>query len=82
MSALRRRYGHARSRKVSLGFQVVDTKTGEVLSEIFARREPAREIAGRLYREKGLSTGVRHLEDYIAAEDYPAWKAARKGGGS
>jgi hypothetical protein len=60
MSALRRRYGHARSRKVSLGFQVVDTKMGE----------------------KGLSTGVRHLEDYIAAEDYPAWKAARKGGGS
>ena len=57
----------SRSKKISLGFQVVDTRTGEPLSVVFARRDPARTEANVLYRA-GRSCGVRHLEDYVAAD--------------
>jgi hypothetical protein len=67
----------ARSRKISLGFQVVDTKSGVALSEVFKRREPARVIAKILY-EQGISTGVRHLEDYISEEEYKSIQLAKK----
>lgn len=57
----------SRSRKVSLGFQVVDVRTGEALSPVFDKRAPARVEAARLY-EAGKNCGVRHLEDYAAAD--------------
>jgi hypothetical protein len=44
----------------------VNTQTGEAMSEVFKKREPAREIASRLYKEQGLPVGVRHLEEYVA----------------
>ena len=64
-----------RSKKLSLGFQVVNTKTGEALSPIFDKREPARVIASTLYKEAGIPTGVRHLQDYIGEDEYKILKA-------
>jgi hypothetical protein len=69
----------ARSRKISLGFQVVNTRTGEAYSEVFARREPAREIARAMYaRDPSVPIGIRHLEDYISEEEYQATRARKK----
>lgn len=56
------------SKKVRLGFRVVNVKTGEVLSEIFKKRAPAREIAARLYKETGVLTGVQTVEEYVARD--------------
>ena len=57
----------SRSKKISLGFQVVDIKTDEPLSPVFAKREPAREAAKVCYAA-GRNCGVRHLEEYVAAD--------------
>jgi hypothetical protein len=57
----------SRSKKISLGFVVVDLKTGEKLSPVFARRAPAREIAVGLYK-LGTVSGVQQLVDYVAAD--------------
>ena len=59
----------SRSKRISLGFQVVDTRSGEALSRVFARREPARTIAKEFYaREPARSIGVRQLQEYVAAD--------------
>lgn len=59
----------SRSKLISLGFQVVNTRTGEKLSPVFARREPARVLCAALYAaDPSLTCGVRQLEEYVAAE--------------
>jgi hypothetical protein len=73
----------SRSKKISLGFQVVDTRTSAALSEVFDRRGPAREVAVMLTKtDPTRSVGVRHLEDYVAAdasrEDVAALRAAAR----
>jgi hypothetical protein len=40
--ALRRRYGRANPRPKSHGFIVVNTRTGEILSELYKQRDGAR----------------------------------------
>jgi hypothetical protein len=57
----------SRSKKISIGFQVVDTRTDEALSPVFARRDLARAAAKVCY-EAGRNCGVRHLEEYVAAD--------------
>jgi hypothetical protein len=54
------------SKKISVGFQVVDTRTGAALSSVFQARAPARAAAARLYAD-GIPSGVRHLEEYVDA---------------
>jgi hypothetical protein len=71
-----------RSKKISLGFRVINTRTGELLSEIFSRRNPAREIAAALYREQGIPTGVEQVTDYVDAEAYAAAQKAKKNPGA
>jgi len=58
-----------RSKKIPLGFQVVNTRTGEPLSEIFSRREPCREIAKAL-GDRGVPSGVQKIEAYV----HEGWK--------
>ena len=67
----------SRSKKISLGFQVVNTKTGEALCPIFDTRKLAKEIASKLYNELGILTGVRHLEEYIGEDEYKVLKTDR-----
>lgn len=60
-----------RSKKIKLGFVVVDTRTGEHLSAIFKQRAPARAIAKALYEGNACSTvGVHTLEAYV----HEGWK--------
>jgi hypothetical protein len=59
-----------RSKKINLGFVVIDTKTGEHLSAIFKRREPAREIAKSLHASGINNVGVHTLEAYV----HDGWK--------
>lgn len=59
-----------RSKKVNLGFVVVDTATGEMLSDVFARREPAREAAKQFYRSGRTLVGVRTLQAHVPED----WK--------
>jgi hypothetical protein len=54
-----------RSKKVRLGFVVVDTRTEEYLSEVSARRAPARATAKRLYDSGRESVGVHTLEAHV-----------------
>jgi hypothetical protein len=67
----------SRSKKISIGFQVVDVRTDEAPSPIFARREPARAAANEAYRA-GRNCGVRHLEEYVAADASKEEIAARR----
>lgn len=55
----------SRSKKVRLGFVVVDTRTGEFLSEVSARRDPPRATAKRLYEGGREHVGVRTLEAHV-----------------
>lgn len=59
----------ARSKKIPLGFRVVDTRSGESLSEIFSRRQPARDKAKEL-TDAGRNVGVQTLEAYVPSD----WK--------
>ena len=60
-----------RSKKIPLGFQVVNTRTDEALSGVFTRREPARERAAEIYREHPEKhPGIRKLEAYV----HEGWK--------
>jgi len=68
----------ARSKKISLGFRVVNIQTREALSPIFAKRAPAREIAARLYREHGTLTGVEQITEYVDAAVYAEAQKAKK----
>jgi hypothetical protein len=67
----------SRSKKISIGFQVVDVRTNEALSPVFAKREPARAAANECYRA-GRNCGVRHLEEYVAADASKEEIAARR----
>ena len=58
----------ARSKLISLGFQVVNIQTGEKLSPVFPKRDPARTICAVLYAENGTPCGVSHLEEYVSAD--------------
>lgn len=51
--SLRRRYGRANPRPQSRGFIVINTRTGEILSDLFTKRDPARDVIDALVREKG-----------------------------
>lgn len=62
----------ARSKRVCLGFVVVETSTGEQRSIVFTRRAPAVEISTRLSRA-GERVGVRKLEEHVPVE----WKRGR-----
>jgi hypothetical protein len=69
----------SRSKKINLGFQVVDVRTGAIRSEVFDRRAPARAIAVKITREEPSSfVGVRTLEDYVAADATKEEIAARR----
>ncbi len=70
----------SRSKKISLGFVVVNVKTGEKLSKVFDRRAPAKEIAANLYKLDGTLTGVRHLEEYVAVDASPETIATLRAG--
>ena len=50
---LRRRFGRAGVRPKSHGFIVVDTRTGEIVSELFKRREAARDAIAAIIAEHG-----------------------------
>jgi len=60
----------SRSKKISIGFQVVNTHSGSPLSMIYAKREAARDAASRAWNTSGqtLPVGVRHVEEYVAAD--------------
>jgi len=55
-----------RSKKVRLGFVVVNTRTGEELSDRFRRRASARKISESLAAE-GIPSGVRTLTETVPA---------------
>lgn len=59
-----------RSKKISLGFQVFDPRTGEALSEVFDTRAKPKAIAEKLAKELGRAIGVKHLESHISEQDY------------
>lgn len=62
--ALRRRYGRANPRPKSHGFIVVNTKTGEILSELQKRREGAREKVAYLVSQFGSTAPQPGLVEY------------------
>lgn len=53
MYRLRRRYGRANPRPKSHGFIVVNTRTGEILSELYKRRDDARQTLDALTQKHG-----------------------------
>lgn len=59
-----------RSKKIKLGFVVVDTRSGEQLSAIFKQRAPARAIAKALYEADARNVGVQTLEAHV----HEGWK--------
>ena len=68
----------SRSKKTSLGFQVINTHTGEPDGPIFPTRAPAQERAAFLTRDSHGTFGVKHLEDYISEEEHKTRVAAKK----
>ena len=54
--ARRHRYGRANPRPQSRGFIVVDTRTGEILSELFKKRDGARDAIAKIVAEHGRAT--------------------------
>lgn len=68
-SKVARRFISERSKKIPLGFQAVNIRTGAPLSEIFPKREPAR-AAVKVLLSQGLNAGVQTLEAYVPA----SWK--------
>lgn len=62
-SSSRNRSGSRSARPRSAGFVVLNTKTGDVLSELFKKRQPARDLAAIMYRQ-GLPTGVHQVMLY------------------
>jgi hypothetical protein len=65
-----RRFLADRSKKINLGFVVIDTHTGEYLSDVFTKREPPRTIAKELYQSGREHVGVHTLEAHVPA----SWK--------
>jgi hypothetical protein len=59
----------SRSKKITLGYQAVDIRTGKPLSEIFSKREPARAVV-KVLLSQGLNAGVRNVEAYVPSD----WK--------
>lgn len=59
----------SRSKKIRLGFVVVNTRTSEYLSDVFPRREKPRKISHDL-NQKGVPAGVRTLETHV----HEGWK--------
>lgn len=53
---LRRRFGRANPRPQSRGFIVVDTRTGEILSELFKKRDAARDVIATIIAAHGRAT--------------------------
>jgi hypothetical protein len=65
-----RRFEQAsRSKKITLGYQAVDIRTGKPLSDIFSKREPAR-AAVKILLSQGLNAGVQTVEAYVPSD----WK--------
>lgn len=55
-----------RSKRVNLGFVVIDTRTGEYLSPVWKVRGPARDHAKALYAKGYMgSLGVHTLQAYV-----------------
>jgi hypothetical protein len=69
VQAVARRVLAERSKKVPLGYQAVNIRTGQPLSEIFSKREPAR-AAVKVLLSQGLNAGVQTLEAYVPS----SWK--------
>lgn len=69
VSNVARRFLAERSKKIPLGFRVIDTRSGEPLSIVFSRREPARNAAKEFYTQ-GKNSGVETLEAYVPV----SWK--------
>ena len=66
----------SRSKLVPLGFQVVNYKTGAVMSPVFKRREPARVLGAALYNaDPTMAVGVKQLEEYVDANASPEFIA-------
>lgn len=59
----------SRSKKIRLGFVVVNTRTSEYLSDVFPRREEPRKISHDL-NQRGVPAGVRTLETHV----HEGWK--------
>jgi hypothetical protein len=57
----------SRSKLLRLGFHAVDTRTGERLSPLFAKRDKAREVAMQHARAGNEHTGVHTLEVHVPA---------------
>jgi hypothetical protein len=52
MRALRHRYGRANPRPKSHGFVVVNSRTGEIVSDLYKRREAARTALAEFAQER------------------------------
>jgi len=62
---------NVRSKLVNLGFVVADTRTGKYLSELFTRREPARDAVRTILLERPDATiGVHTMQAHVPAD----WK--------
>ena len=68
--ALRRRYGRANPRPRSHGFIVIDTRTGEILSDLFKRREGARDALAAIIAEHGRSSPLPGDREYLGGKWY------------
>ena len=68
----------SRSKKISLGFQVVNTRKGEPDGPVFSDRASAKERAEYLTRDSHGTYGVKHLENYISLEEHKERVAAKK----
>jgi hypothetical protein len=55
----------SRSKVMRLGFHAIDTKTGERLSPLFAKRDKAREAAMQHAKAGNEHTGVHTLEIHV-----------------
>lgn len=68
---LRRRYGHAHNaRPRSHGFIVIDSKTGEILSELHKRREAARDDIREILRVHGRTSPAPGDVEYRGGKWY------------
>jgi hypothetical protein len=68
--ALRTRYGRAGTRPVSHGFIVIDTRTGEILSDLSTQRRPVREALSKLVDTYGREVPQPGDVQYIGGRWY------------
>lgn len=67
-----------RSKKIKVGYQVVNIRSGKPLSEVFSKREPAREKAREHEQKEPGVSGVSTIEHYMGAEASKEEVAAKR----